>query len=400
MDRYRIVVYSSVFPSSARPTAGLFVRERMFRLAPDAEIVVVAPVPWFPGQGLLRLLRPGYRPQPPLHEQQSGITVHFPRFLAVPGLLRSLDARLMAWCTLRLLRRLQREWGAQLIDSHFSYPDGWAATWLGRKLGLPVTITLRGTETPHSRDRRRRAQLLQAWARADRLFAVSDSLRRLAVGLGAEAAKFTVVGNGVDSATFRPLDRAAARAALDIPAGARVLVTVGGLVERKGFHRVIACLPELARRHGEVVYLVVGGASAEGDYGPQLRALAAALGVSAQVRFLGPLAPAQLPGPLSAADAFVLASSNEGWANVILEAMACGTPVIATDVGGNREVVADDRLGAVVPFGDHDALLRALDAALAREWDAQALIAYAGENSWESRIALIRQVHGELLASQ
>jgi teichuronic acid biosynthesis glycosyltransferase TuaC len=108
--------------------------------------------------------------------------------------------------------------------------------------------------------------------------------------------------------------------------------------------------------------------------------------VEEHVRFLGPMAPEQLKLPLSAADVFVLATANEGWANVFLEAMACGLPVVTTDVGGNREVVCRQELGTIVPFGDAKALAAALEQALERCWDRQAIIAYARENSWDKRI--------------
>lgn len=166
-------------------------------------------------------------------------------------------------------------------------------------------------------------------------------------------------------------------------------MTVGALVERKGFHRVIDCLPALLRRHPRVHYLVVGGASAEGNLREQLEHQARARGVADRVHFLGPLVPAQLRWPLSAADVFVLPTRNEGWANVILEAMACGLPVITTDVGGNREVVAHERLGTVIPFGDATALEQAVGAALEKIWDREAILDYARAHQWDRKIAAL-----------
>jgi Glycosyltransferase len=157
-------------------------------------------------------------------------------------------------------------------------------------------------------------------------------------------------------------------------------------VERKGFHRVIELLPRLLRRHPELVYLVVGGPSPEGDWSQRLRQQVSSLGLEERVRFLGPVAPRELRYPLSAADLFVLATSNEGWANVFLEAMACGLPVVTTDVGGNREVVCSDTLGIVVPFGEPEPLADALLEALEREWDREAIIAHARANSWDGRV--------------
>jgi glycosyltransferase involved in cell wall biosynthesis len=216
--------------------------------------------------------------------------------------------------------------------------------------------------------------------------------------LGVPGDKILVVGNGVDTAKFHRLDRRGARQRLGLPLDAPVLVSVGALVERKGFHRVLECLPALRRRFPGLRYLVVGGAGPEGDWSARLRKSVSDLGLEDCVVFLGALAPEELNVPLSAADLFVLATRNEGWANVFLEAMACGLPVVATDVGGNAEVVANENLGMLVPFGDPDRLARALADALVREWDRDAIVAYAESNSWERRVRTLAEEFAAIAA--
>jgi glycosyltransferase involved in cell wall biosynthesis len=394
--RIELVVFSALFPSAVRPGAGPFIRERMFRVARHRPLAVVSPQPWFPGQSLIRLLCPGYRPQAPALEIQQGIRVYHPRYLSVPGLLRRFDGWSMALASFGLMRKLKRQ-GARLIDAHFTYPDGEAATRLGRWLQLPVTITLRGTEVPHSRNPVLRPRLARTLQAAARVLAVSDSLRRLAVELGAAAEKTEVVGNGVDTARFHPVDRAAARARFGLPDSAKVLISVGGLVERKGMHRVIDCLPALIGPHPDLHYLIVGGASPEGDNRTELTAQVARLGLAGRVHFLGALPPDELKWPLSAADVFVLATRNEGWANVFLEAMACGLPVVTTDVGGNAEVVCRAELGSIVPFGDGTALQQALDHALDKDWDRGAILQYAQANQWDTRVAQLCHALGRFI---
>jgi glycosyltransferase involved in cell wall biosynthesis len=394
----RIVVFSSLFPSPAQPGAGVFIRERMFRVAKRLPMVVVAPVPWFPFQGLLRRFRPNFRPNAPRHEQQEGIEVQRPRFFSLPGILKGLDGLSMALASWFTLARLRRRFRFNLIDAHFAYPDGYAATLLGRWFRVPVTITLRGTEVPLSRFPARRKRMLRAIDRASHVFSVADALRRHVGSLGADAARIQVVGNGVDTHRFRPIPKAEARKALDIPAHAPVLVSVGGLVERKGFHRVIAALPQLLGDHPQLQYLVVGGACAEGDWSARLAQQVKELGISRHVRFLGHVPPDQLSEPLSAADVFVLSTRNEGWANVFLEAMACGLPVVTTDVGGNREVVADPGLGLVVPFDDAAALIAAIRQALATDWDRGFIRRHAEANDWEQRVDTLCEVFERLVA--
>jgi glycosyltransferase involved in cell wall biosynthesis len=390
MAEPRLLVYTSVFPNAGQPNLGVFVRERMFRVGAHLPLVVVAPVPWFPLQGLLRLWKPHFRPPAPRRELQDGFEVHHPRFLSLPGVLKRWDGLSMAVSSWLLARRLKTRPGFDLIDAHFAYPDGYAATLLGRWLGVPVTVTLRGTEPSLARFPARRRRVALAMQRATRLFSVSASLKQYAVArCGVPDAKVRVVGNGVDTQKFHPVDRSLARTELGIAPDARVLVSVGGLVERKGYHRVIELLPALVRHHPRLFYLIVGGGGPEGDISARLRAQVDALGLADRVRFLGPMAPERVKLPLSAADVFVLATSNEGWANVFLEAMACGLPVVTTDVGGNREVVCDDRLGTVVPFGDAIALQAALEHALDHAWDRTAIVDYARANAWDTRVAAL-----------
>jgi len=394
-----MLVYSSLFPSPALPNAGLFVRERAFRAARQRPIVVVAPQAWFPFQALGRLVRPGFRPRAPAFSTDNGIEVHRPRWLSFPGVLKRLDGLLMAISVYSCVRRVVRQHGVAGIDAHFAYPDGRAATLLGRWLRLPVMVTLRGKE-----ERQLRSGVASGVRRAirdaDRLVAVSAALAEIAVGCGADPARLRVIGNGVDLDKFRRLERAAARRELGLPEAAPVLVSVGGLVERKGFHRVIACLPRLLKRYPDLVYLVVGGNSAEGDMGTALREQVAACGLASHVRFLGQVEPARLAVPLSAADVFVLATSYEGWANVFLEAMACGLPVVTTRVGGNAEVVTSDRLGTLVAFGDATALESAIVAALEHPWDRDEIVAHAARHGWDARIAQVLAEWDALLESR
>lgn len=392
----RLLVFSSLFPSEAQPTAGLFVRERMFRIARILPIVVVAPQAWFPGQSLIRLVRPNFRPMAPVFEVMDGIEVHRPRFFSFPAVLKRADGMLMAICCFSTVRRVAKKHGANLLDAHFGYPDGRAATVFGRWLGLPVMLTLRGKEERQMRTAVR-SPLIAAIREADHIVTVSQALREVAISAGADPANTEVIGNGIDLGKFVQLNQAEARAQLGIPTDARVLVSVGALVERKGFHRVIELLPSLVRSHPTLVYLIVGGAGPEGDISARLVELARRAGVSRHVRFLGPMSPADLKVPLSAADVFVLASSYEGWANVILEAMACGLPVIATDVGGNAEVISDQSLGEVVPFGDAARLEKAISSALVRPWDQTQIRRHAEANSWNTRIPLLRAAFERLL---
>ena len=174
MTEAKLLVFSTLFPSHKRPNAGVFIREWMFRVAQKIPVIVVSPVPWFPFQGILRYWRPHFRPQPNSYEEEQGVHVYFPRFLSIPGLLKSWDGFFMAQGSLPTLIKLRKHFN--IIDAHFAYPDGYAATLLGKWLKIPVTITLRGTEFPLSKMPGRKIRLLKGLKSAVRVFSVSESL--------------------------------------------------------------------------------------------------------------------------------------------------------------------------------------------------------------------------------
>ena len=387
MTEPKLLVFSSLFPSQIRPNAGVFIRERMFRVGKQIPIIVVSPVPWFPFQGIIRYWYPQFRPQPISYEEQEGVNVFFPRFFSIPGLLRSYDGFFMALGALPRLLQLKKQFS--IIDAHFAYPDGYAATLLGKWLNIPVTITLRGTEVPLAKIKRRKVKILAALNCATQVFSVSDSLKQFVVSLGANGDKIQVIGNGIDVIKFRAIAKSTARAELSISESTKVLVSVGALVDRKGYHRVIELLPALVNQYPDLIYLIVGGDSPEGNIRIKLEQQVKVLNLDKHVRFLGAYASDQLKIPLSAADLFVLATANEGWANVFLEAMACGLPVITTDVGGNKEVIVNSELGAVVPFGNPRDLLTAISNGLDKSWNNPLIIQFAQNNAWDYRVKIL-----------
>ncbi|SMC26300.1 Glycosyltransferase involved in cell wall bisynthesis [Desulfacinum hydrothermale DSM 13146] len=383
----KILTLSSVYPNPAQPTLGLFVRERMQRVADEGqEVTVVAPVPYFPADPLIRSVKRGYRPAVPGRLRPSNGAVLHPPFLCPPGVLKSLDGWLYALSLLPVLQRVHGRSPFQLIDAHFTYPDGVAASLLARRFGVPFTVTLRGTEVPHARERLKRVQMKRVFRRAAALMAVSGSLARLAVELGAPPQRVHVIPNGVDTGRFRPLPQEEARRGLDLPVQGPVLLTVGALVRRKGIHRVLDVLPRLCRRYPDLVYVVVGGGSVEGDMSRELHRMIGERNLGQHVRMEGPRPPDMLPAYYSAADLFVLPTTNEGWANVLVESLACGTPVVTTHVGGNREVVCRDALGIVLETLDREALEEAICSGLERSWDREAVAAHAASRDW-SRVA-------------
>jgi glycosyltransferase involved in cell wall biosynthesis len=346
-DPIRLLTFATLFPNAAQPNHGIFVENRLRHLIADMPVTatVLAPTWWFPSSAP-RFGQWATYARVPRHEQRHGIEIHHPRALTVPKLGMytapyALYRRARAW----LRQQMAAGFAFDAIDAHYFYPDGVAALWLAQEFGKPLAITARGsdvTELPDFAFPRRLIQ--QAIAGADALISVSAGLKARLVELGAPAEKVTVLRNGIDTAVFHPGpwpgfgDRAAARARLGLTRP--TLISVGGLIPRKRHHLTIDAMAELPGWD----LLLVGA----GPEHAALQARAAERGLSDRVRLLGPRPHAELPAYYGAADAMVLASSREGWANVLLESMACGTPVVASDIPGNPEVVQCRDAGLIV----------------------------------------------------
>ncbi len=376
----KLLVLSSTYPSRTNPTLGIFVHERVRHVAQHVETLVVAPVPWFPANALIRGLAVAGTPTA---EIRDGLTVYHPRFFCPPLVGKTLDAALYAASLAPFLRRLRRRFPFDFIDTHFTFPDGVAAAWLGRLFRCPVAITVRGShDLRHASFQLRRRQIGFALRTAARVIVVSRSLGAFAANLGVNPDRIHVISNGVDSTRFFPSDRAEARRRLDLPTDGVVLLGVGTLTESKGHRRVIELLPELLPVRPKLLYVAIGNETRGLGNRRELETVARRLRVEAHVRILGPRSQEEVRTWMAAADLFCLATRSEGWCNAIAEALACGLPVVTTDVGGNSEIVRHGHDGLLVPFWDRARFGAAILAALDVPWDREAIAARAARRSW------------------
>jgi teichuronic acid biosynthesis glycosyltransferase TuaC len=391
MTPIRLLTFSTLFPNEAQPNHGIFVQNRLRQLIGSGGAVstVLAPVPYFPFASERFGAWSAYAGVP-LVETRQGLTIHHPRFLAIPKVGMNLAPRLLYRTAARFLARsIANGQKFDAIDAHYVYPDGVAAIWLGKRFGLPVVITARGTDISLIPDFPTPRRMIQAaLADAAGLVGVSESLRQAMIALGADPAKAVTLRNGVNTAMFRPLNRDAARAALGLTRP--TLISVGHLIERKGHHRTIAAMAQLP----EFDLLIAG----EGSEHNVLQMQIEQAGLTGRVRLLGTRPHAELPSLYSAADAMVLASSREGWANVLLESMACGTPVVASNIWGNPEVVQTDASGVIYDPNTPDGIVAGVRRLFAQTMDRAATRRYAEDFSWdattEGQLALFRRVLG------
>ncbi len=369
---------------------GLFVRARLQHLAEWCDVKVISPVPALDyatlsnRHGVVRRTASGWR-------LDEALQVAHPRWFYLPG-GGPLGGYLMAAQVGGLLQRLRREFPFDLIDAHFGHPEGVAAAVLSKRMGCPFLVTLRGHETMHARYYWRRQAIGWALRRADRVIAVSRRLADFAIELGAVADRVRVIGNGVDASVFAAGDREACRRRYGIGEGTRLLLSVGYLIERKGHHRAVEALAALP---ANAELWIAGQAGREGAFEARLRGMVAERGLEQRVRFLGSVPPATLAELMTAADALCLASSREGWPNVVQEALSCGLPVVATDIGAVPDLIPDERYGIVVPPGDAEALAAACRRALSTEWNRSEIATWGQSRSW-GRVA--EEVYEEVLA--
>ena len=372
----RALVFSTLYPNRAQPNHGIFVENRLrhtFALG-GVEATVLAPVPYFPFHNPVFGRYASFAAVPPV-EVRHGLTVHHPRFPIIPKIGSRLNPTFLYQAARRALKQMAKS-GAEkfdLIDAHYFYPDGVAAARLARELEIPLLITGRGTDlTLIPQSPPERAEIQWACKQASALITVCEDLKDRLVALGEPASRIVTLRNGVDLERFSPGNREAARASLKLERF--TLLSVGSLIPRKGHELIIAALAELP----DAELLIAGS----GPMRSELERAAQAHDVAARVRFLGEIAHDALTDAYRAADIFVLASSREGWANVLLEAMACGTPVVATNVNGTPEVVRDPKLGALVRERSAPALSQAIKQLRLLAPDRHAVRTYAEQFSW------------------
>jgi len=383
-----ILTVTTLFPNPVKPTHGSFVATRLEKLVASNEVTakVVAPLPWLPSW--VRYPPAGRLDLTPRTRLHGELTVHHPRYFVVPKIGMTLTPHTLFWTLKRTFERLIAQGERfDLIDAHYFYPDGVAAVRLAQHFNLPVTVTARGTDLnliPNYPTPRR--LICEAAAHADGLITVCQALKDRLIELGTAPERITVLRNGVDLEVFKPMDRAKARANLGLRR--RTLGSVGWLVERKGHHHAICALAALP----DTDLLVVG----EGPERRALQQLAAKRGVSDRVRFLGGLHQYRLPEIYNAIDALVLASSREGWANVLLEAMACGTPVVASAVWGTPEVVSAPPAGVLMKTLDAEGVAEGVRDLFGKYPDRAATRRYAEGFTWDrttqGQLALFRQI--------
>jgi glycosyltransferase involved in cell wall biosynthesis len=305
--------------------------------------------------------------------QLDGCDVETYSYPALPVLSRGLNGHVASWALTPRARRFQPD----IIIGYWVYPDGYAALRCATALGIPCVIGALGSDI-HVRSGVNDRMTRRTIAGADAMITVSEAMRQYAIReFDAAPDRVHTVVNGFNTSVFRPLDQAALRARLGVAADEKMMVYVGRFVEAKGMRELVTAFQQLAARDPRVTLALVG----DGVMKDELTALVRASGLADRVHLPGGLAPEQVADWINAGDLLTLPSWSEGYPNVLVEAIACGRPVVATDVGGVKEIVHAGN-GVMVPARDAQRLADALWNVLQRPWD-QAVIAAQISRTWD-----------------
>ncbi len=375
----KILTFTSLFPNSLEPNYAGFVLQRISHLAQRRgnHVEVVAPLPYVPT--FLKRTAKGRMASIPSVETIAGLRVHHPRYPLLPKISMPLHALLIYGGCQGLVRALHREHQFDCIDAHYVFPDGVAAVLIGRSLQIPVSLTAHGSDIhTFSRFPTVRPQIRWALRQADAVAAVSSSLARIMLQLEPSLPPPVEIGNGIDTTRFFPEDRSLARRIVGLDEDAKVIVSVAALRHVKGCDLLVRAASLLKASTPGCKLLFVGD-------GPELAALqrlAAELNCADICTFVGPVSHQELRHYYSAADVSCLASRNEGCPNVVLESLACGTPVVATRVGAVPKILADTETG-IVTETTPESIHQGLHFAIGRQWNRAAIASSAKLRSWE-----------------
>jgi len=372
----RIASVSIEYPAPASPFRGTFVKRRVAALAGLTDLHVIHLQPWFP------VLRPRAVLNGQPHSDEFP-TVSRPTMFYLPGVLKRWDSFWVRRIVLPSLRKLEAQGPVDVLDAHFGYPEGVGCVRAARKLGRPVFITLRGLERQILQSTDRRAQMLWALEHCTGIICVSQSLYDLARAQGIAPAKLRVIANAVERKVFHAGPQQEAKQILGIPAGHRLIVSVGMLVRGKGQHLLVEAFDRLRQRIGGLRLALIGGRTHERDYPKLLERMVFDLGLKDLVYMPGPQPPERVAVWLRAADLFALPTYSEGCCNAILEALACGAPVVTTPVGDNAKLVDPPHRGLLVPPDNCDSLVKGMELALSRAWDRQQIANFGADYTWQ-----------------
>lgn len=393
---HRVLAISFLFPSSAAPNRGIFVLNRLRAVGKACEIKVINPIPWFPFQRFLKRYQ-GFESVPDV-EVIDNIEVYHPRFFSIPFTAKFVTAISYSIRVYLLARKLRQEFDFDLVDLHWTFPDLPAGRLIARRFKRKQLVTVRGTPALHLNEwGSRRFLVRKLLPKSDAIITLSQRLKDHCLAMGASPQKTKVVRNGVDAANFNYLALPDCRRELGLPEEQTILLGVGFLARRKGFDRLINAIARLDRPDVHLYLIGPGGAiTVGGDRSHELLDLARDLGVEDQVHFVGEIPNETLVKWYNAADLFCLSSRDEGSPNVLGEALSCGCPSVATDVGAVPDMVTSEALGLVCE-NSTKGVFTGIQTALDKTYDRERISSEVKHHDWKWCADQVIRVYDQVL---
>ncbi len=388
----KILSVSHMFPNNQRPNVGVFVKERLKSLSKVVNTTIVAPVPYFPLSYMIDNYR--YTKAIPLKEEFDGLHVHHPRYLLVPKICKFSDGYLYYKSINKFIIKKFRKDSYDLLDFHWVYPDAYAGLKWARLFNKKIVVTIRGNESIcYFENSLRKKMLMDTLRSVDHIIAVSTDMKNKVVDeYGVEDRNVTVIPNGIDTQKFYAAEKTKAQGKCYLKPGKKYILSLCRLSKEKGLEYLLKAFSLLDVNDAELI--MVG----DGPLRTHLVGLAQQLNIANKVRFIGEVPHEDVCTWYNVADVYCLPSLWEGCPNVVIESIACGVPVVSTNVGGIPDLISSDDYGFIVSPGDVAQLSEALRGALEKNWNRGKIALYGSSNTWANVADRIVNLFRELLS--
>lgn len=397
-----ILALSTLFPTPKMPNHGIFVYNRLIAMSriDDVKITIINPIPTSPIHKIMN--RYAGQQSAPLKQTVSStqdVDIYRPRYFALPGFQKDKEHKAMSMAVMKTLFDNDLVGKIKHVDIHWCYPDLPVGKMVADKLGVPCTVTLRGMETFYLEDKDNRSDIIsQNIGAVDGVISLSQEMitQYQSMIRTKNPPATTLIRNGVDTATFTYTEKNTARAKLSLEKEDIILLGVGSLIKRKGFHHVAQSLAGLGKSFPDrtIAYYILGSSGLEGDFESELKSIIETVNTDNQnvkAVLYGKVNNHLLPFWYNAADIFCLSSFGEGSPNVLTEALSCGTPAVASDVGSVSDIMSsEENLGVVIPSQeqskDDDACKvwqNAIEAIMHQEYDRKEQSSKMSKYTWD-----------------
>lgn len=347
----KVLIITNLFPNSKEPTRGIYNKQEFLELAKLCEIKVVAPLPWY------------YKREVPKREDIDGIDVYHLRYFMMPKIARSLYGFFFFLSLVEKVKKIYENFKFDLIFAAWVYPDGFGSFLIAKALRTSIVIKVQGSDVNrHTKYYIRRKMISYTLRNSKKVIAVSKALKERMIEISVPEDKIIVISNGVDTSLFKPMDKEECRKKMGLPLNKKIILFIGNLVPVKGVDFLVEAFYKVSDTIKDLILVIVG----DGHKKQTLWEKTKKLGLEKRINFVSKQSHNTIPLWINSCDVFCLPSLSEGCPNVILEAIACGKPIVASNVGGIPELLESNGNTILVTPGNSDELANAISNILGK----------------------------------